>query len=626
MKRAIFVLFLLSVFLPAQQKTEFRAVWITNVDSYVLFSDKNITDAMNFLAERGFNVIFPVVWNKGYTLYPSRIMDSLFQAPIISNFAGRDPLKKIILEAHRVGIEVIPWFEFGFSSSYSSNGGHIVQRFPSWAGKDKDGNLLVKNGFDWLAGTNPQVQDFMIALTTEVLDNYDVDGVQGDDRLPAMPVEGGYDSTTQAIYRSENGGANPPVNYFDANWKRWRANKLNNFYRRLKDSVKVRGEHYIISAAPSVYPWGYDNYLQDSKTWVDSGIVENFVPQLYRYDYPSYANELNNAYNLIPANKKHIFFAGMLAKAGSYVIPPSYLIQSMNLNRTKGLKGECFFFYEGLTANNSQNGDTLRTLFYNEPALLPYRNGNVFRPKAEIIDEADSLNTQRFGNWQRVPVQGYNPSIYWTNDTGEAYFDYYFDAPAQAWYDIYTYIVPNFSFSQNARYTIFDTNGEQQVIVNQQLSSNTGWIKIGEAYVSPGRKKVLRVDNSLLEPGKYIHADASMMMINRKKSPEVIITSIKESEGENSLLSPEDFIVSEAYPNPFNPLTNIRIQLGVSTAVTADVYNIMGEKVYSPVVNTEMGEGEHMISINGTGLSSGIYFVNISAGPFRKSVKILLMK
>jgi uncharacterized lipoprotein YddW (UPF0748 family) len=212
-KRFLLLLMLSATLSFSQSLKEMRAVWITNVDSDVLFDDTKIASAMDYLASVGVNVVFPVVWNKGYTLYPSRIMDSLFQKPIIPQFAGRDPLKKIIIEAHRNGIEVIPWFEFGFSSSYSENGGHLIAARPHWAGKNGSGALLVKNGFDWMAGTNPEVQDFLISLTTEVLDNYEVDGVQGDDRLPAMPIEGGYDSVTVSIYKSENGGQNPPANF-----------------------------------------------------------------------------------------------------------------------------------------------------------------------------------------------------------------------------------------------------------------------------------------------------------------------------------------------------------------------------------------------------------------------------
>ena len=37
----------------------------------------------------------------------------------------------------------------------------------------------------------------------EVVKNYDIDGIQGDDRLPAMPAEGGYDAYTRNAYQKE---------------------------------------------------------------------------------------------------------------------------------------------------------------------------------------------------------------------------------------------------------------------------------------------------------------------------------------------------------------------------------------------------------------------------------------
>uniref|UniRef100_UPI000D40AF47 family 10 glycosylhydrolase n=1 Tax=Chroococcidiopsis sp. TS-821 TaxID=1378066 RepID=UPI000D40AF47 len=50
-----------------------RGVWITNTDSRVLHSRQNIAEAMAVLAQTGINVVFPDVWNKGFTLYPSPI-------------------------------------------------------------------------------------------------------------------------------------------------------------------------------------------------------------------------------------------------------------------------------------------------------------------------------------------------------------------------------------------------------------------------------------------------------------------------------------------------------------------------------------------------------------------------
>ncbi len=620
------LLFFLTLGITAQQKQEMRAVWITNVDSYVLFTDNAIRDAVNYLAERGFNVIFPVVWNKGYTLYPSTVMNNLFGKPIWPNFTGRDPLKKIVLEAHRAGLEVIPWFEFGFASSYSANGGHIITAFPSWAAKNSSGQLVVKNGFDWMAGTNPQVQDFMLSLITEVIDNYDVDGVQGDDRLPAMPIEAGYDSTTKAIYAAENNGANPPANYYDSGWKRWRANKLNQFLWRLRDSVKLRDTNLIVSVAPSNYPWGYDNYLQDAKTWVDSGIVDNYIPQLYRYDLASYNNELNIAWSYVPASKKHIFFPGVLTKAGSYIISPSFLLQSVTSNRQKGAKGESFFFYEAFPADNSLLGDTLKKVHYNTPALLPYRYGNVWRPKATIVNEDDSFFVSKSGNWIKVPVQGYNPNIFWTNDTADASFSYYADFSYQAWYDVYVYLVPSTSFTQNARYTLYSVNDSTTVIVDQRNSANSGWVKIGSIYSATGRQKVVTVDNTLVEQGKYLLADAVMIMLNRKKSPNVVITSVEEETGKGALT--EAYQLSQNFPNPFNPDTKIEYSVPATVsqeAVLLRIFDILGREV-AVLVNEVKSPGNYSVDFNAESLSSGVYFYQLKAGTNSLTKKMLLLR
>lgn len=47
------------------------------------------------------------------------------------------------------------WFEYGFSSSYNASGGIIIEKKPHWKAIDSKGNLVVKNGFDWLNGFDP---------------------------------------------------------------------------------------------------------------------------------------------------------------------------------------------------------------------------------------------------------------------------------------------------------------------------------------------------------------------------------------------------------------------------------------------------------------------------------------
>ena len=63
--------------LPAQAianaSTEIRGVWLTNVDSQVLFSEQAVKDSLQKLANKRFNTVYPAVWSWGYTLYPSQV-------------------------------------------------------------------------------------------------------------------------------------------------------------------------------------------------------------------------------------------------------------------------------------------------------------------------------------------------------------------------------------------------------------------------------------------------------------------------------------------------------------------------------------------------------------------------
>jgi uncharacterized lipoprotein YddW (UPF0748 family) len=192
--------------------SEIRGVWITNrPHSRVLESRQQIIEALDFLSAYGFNFIFPVVWNRGYTLYPSQVM-SQYQLPELDPFyqqQRRDPLAEIITEARQRQIKVIPWLEYGFAASHLANGGHILERYPHWQGKDRDGATVRQGGLTWMNAFHPEVQQFMQSIVQEIVSNYDVDGIQGCDRLPALPVTAGYDSYTVGQYQSSFGQPPP---------------------------------------------------------------------------------------------------------------------------------------------------------------------------------------------------------------------------------------------------------------------------------------------------------------------------------------------------------------------------------------------------------------------------------
>jgi uncharacterized lipoprotein YddW (UPF0748 family) len=332
-----------------------KGIWITNVASAALDTPDNLKEAVQVCKRSGITDIFMVVWNKGRTLYPSDIMNKEFGKPIMDQYSGRDPLQEMITEGHKANLKVHAWFEYGFAASNGQQGGTILAKYPDWSARDKTGALLVSSsGFEWMNGINPQVQQFMKSLVLEVVTKYNIDGVQGDDRFPAMPIAGGYDTYTVNQYKQENGGSAPPTNENDANWVKWRTDKLTAFLGDLYQSVKAAKSSVTVSSAPSIYPFGRDNYLQDWPTWLDKGYCDFVIPQIYRYDIASYSQTLKAQIDYVkrtPDRSK--FYAGLLIQSGTWNATEEYLDAMITQNRSNGIKGEVMFFYEGLKKNTS---------------------------------------------------------------------------------------------------------------------------------------------------------------------------------------------------------------------------------------------------------------------------------
>lgn len=82
---------------------------------------------------------------------------------------------------------------------------------------------------------------------------------------------------------------------------------------------------------------------------------------------------------------------------------------------------------------------------------------------------------------------------------------------------------------------------------------------------------------------------------------------------------------TDAYPNPFNPTTNIYFELSKPADVSIKIYNSLGREV-TTLLNEPRDAGRHQVIFNGTGLPSGVYFYVIRAGQFSDSKKLMLIK
>ena len=337
----------------AQKKQEpVRGVWVTNVASDVLKSKKNIVEAIQLCKKNSINNIYVVVWNNGVTMYPSKVVEEYIGIKQSKIYGKRDPIKEIIEEGHKEGIKVHAWFEFGFSYNYGDSNCLWQQKYPEWVGRDVNGNHLQKNKFFWWNAFHPDVQKFMNKLVLEVVKNYDIDGIQGDDRLPAMPSEGGYDDATKKIYAAEHAGALPPNDSKDSEWVQWRADKLRAYIKQLYKSVKKARPTCIVSWAPSIYPWSKEQYLQDWPAWLKGGYADYILPQLYRYNLPAYEKILQELKSQLTVKERKKVFPGILTSLGDgYRISDDMLKKTIKLNRKYGFEGECLFYFETLRSN-----------------------------------------------------------------------------------------------------------------------------------------------------------------------------------------------------------------------------------------------------------------------------------
>ncbi len=332
-----------------------RGVWVSDVGSDVFATKANIVECVNICKDIGINTIFVVTYNDAKTKYKSQVMKDYMGVEIDPKYAGRDPLAEMIEAAKPHGIKVVAWFEYGFASVYGDNsGGALVARYPSWASRDAAGNITEKNKFYWLDAFNPEVQQFVKKLMVEVVEKYpDLAGVQGDDRLPALASNGGYNASVTARYKTET-GRTAPSNYLDSHWLQWRADKLSDFGEYIFKHIKSLKGEQMVSWSPSPFSWSLQNYLQDWPEWLRRGIVDHVHPQLYRYNFNDYKASFDQAMNnMSPFNAKELIFSpGILVGIGSGdSVTPAILDQKLAYNRQRGIEGETYFYYERIRRN-----------------------------------------------------------------------------------------------------------------------------------------------------------------------------------------------------------------------------------------------------------------------------------
>ena len=115
------------------------------------------------------------------------------------------------------------------------------------------------------------------------------------------------------------------------------------------------------------------------------------------------------------------------------------------------------------------------------------------------------------------------------------------------------------------------------------------------------------IDISNLDSPRDPVIDSPYVYLHQK----TFVTDVKNEPGKplNSSL--------QVYPNPFNPAANVVYTIPERGLVKIKLFDVLGREV-KEIFNGEAGAGNHTLVINGTELSSGVYFVRFVSKNLQK--------
>lgn len=86
-----------------------------------------------------------------------------------------------------------------------------------------------------------------------------------------------------------------------------------------------------------------------------------------------------------------------------------------------------------------------------------------------------------------------------------------------------------------------------------------------------------------------------------------------------------EYSLSQNFPNPFNPLTEIVFSVPQNSKVALKVYNVLGAEI-AILASGDYVKGRYIVGFDGANFASGIYFYKLVAGSFIDSKRMVLLK
>ena len=364
----------------SEEKVEIRGVWFSFYDWLDLPRDEiafrqATSNIMNQLQSRGLNSIFVHVHSHSDSYYPSKYFPpSKFATGSMWRGFEFDPLKIFIDEAHQHGIQFHAWLNPYRVTSTNSPALQVTwDEIPEssivkiWKNSSPNQRfVLYHNGQYYLNPANEEVVKYLTDSITELVKNYDVDGIHFDDYF--------YPSVSDSNFDRQD----YDNSYVDVSISQWRRDNVSGLVRSVYLAVKNEKPNvkFGISPAGNLDHLRSDSqYFTDIDRWMsEPGFIDYILPQIYwGFDLRNGDGSLSkyafepclNDWLSIPRDSNVDFYAGLaLYKTGrnndEWIYNHDIIAREIQSIRNKNLGGFVLFDYRNLF--DSESADEVQNM------------------------------------------------------------------------------------------------------------------------------------------------------------------------------------------------------------------------------------------------------------------------
>lgn len=164
-------------------------------------------------------------------------------------------------------------------------------------------------------------------------------------------------------------------------------------------------------------------------------------------------------------------------------------------------------------------------------------------------------------------------------------------------------------------------------------AGNLLWVAdVDSSFFTFNTNIAINLNGDMLRAGEYygninLMSEKNSIPLNSTGGADIYLAKFSDdlnSINEERILI-NSFALNQNYPNPFNPTTTIEYIIPKREKVKIELFNILGERIDILVDEIQLA-GKYKLNLNLHCLPSGIYFYKLTAGSFKKTNKMILLR